>query len=1200
MIKERLWICFVLVMLLLVLVLPSDVSIGEPVYSVTPYSLSKTEATTLLKTNMLCFIWGRRGGGSGPAPSPTIEAAANLAWNRYSNDPIYEEGATWLFGVGGGASMRYNVTGAGGYFAGISYYRALSGYDTSKIIPEGFIVTRAYLALSQWVYRYNDGPIVVEASNNPPPYTVQELFAYSGNFAGENTTAKAGGADDILYIELNPVLINTEGTTYFLLKSQNDGEDIIPRYVGEVGFLSEWKQYEGLALYLEVHPFCIDGVFQPVQVVWQNDSQYGNNMTNNGFGDWTAGIPMVQGKNTLLFGSSYPLSNTIRFTVTNNYGSDKNFTLRFRVMPDSTVIYESAVFRAPPGQTIINIPAPIPYSDVLKTLIPFQFKNEGPATIEVEVVPAAGSEPIDSNKVVVHVTVKHTKSLSILYIGIRLPWDSIPTVNMGRATDFILGTYPIAESDITNYTLGPETQLRVASQDVQMLHNNGQLNTKPWNETILAGILNYYSRYVWFGQRWDRVVLVVPNGWQTNFGSGSWTGLSIPSATPGAFFVVQDCLTTVAHEIGHTYNLPVTQNSPGEEYNIGLNIIGNFAHGYWVNERVERGPGTYCFMSARTHLPQSLDRWICTLDYKYLISREFSLTADPEVLGVSGLIFKNNSVVFDPCYRIPQALPDLEAGETGNYSVVLLNNAGTVLSRIGFNATFMIEMGETMPMSETDVVPFAFKIPWMTNTSRIEIRDATDNVLATRIASANSPSVTVTFPNGGEILTPPQNYTITWNASDPDGNPLTYAVLYSDDNGTSWLPLAIDYKETSYVWNVTGLPRGSNHLVKIIATDGVNTGEDVSDYTFTIAGHNVAISNVLPSKTVVGQGYSLNINVTAANQGDYTETFNVTAYADALPIPYTDVFYDPFDVWNYTGAWRYSDPDAAEGYVSVSDGMLHVSGWYGPSYHDGGLTTIKEFNYPITVETKLRPNSDWLSPSLSFGQHSGQPGWIGISYDGHVGGWHTCYTDTTGHYHAFWGDSISVGTWYTLKLVVNETNFKVYLGDVLKVDRDWLPPQEHPKTISLRSTYGSYGSGDFDWVKIGTEIETKTLTLPSGNSTTITFTWNTTGFAKGNYTISAYAWPVLGETDTADNNLTDGTILITIPGDINGDRKVDLVDVYAVGRAFGSVYNSTDGWYWHTPRKSCCRHNPNCDINWDGKIDLKDYFTTCKNYGKEW
>jgi outer membrane protein assembly factor BamB len=55
-------------------------------------------------------------------------------------------------------------------------------------------------------------------------------------------------------------------------------------------------------------------------------------------------------------------------------------------------------------------------------------------------------------------------------------------------------------------------------------------------------------------------------------------------------------------------------------------------------------------------------------------------------------------------------------------------------------------------------------------------------------------------------------------------------------------------------------------------------------------------------------------------------------------------------------------------------------------------------------------------------------------------------------------------------------------------------------------------------------ITSQKITLTSGNSATITFAWNTTGFAYGKYTISAYAWLVSGETNTADNIHVDGTV----------------------------------------------------------------------------
>jgi len=122
------------------------------------------------------------------------------------------------------------------------------------------------------------------------------------------------------------------------------------------------------------------------------------------------------------------------------------------------------------------------------------------------------------------------------------------------------------------------------------------------------------------------------------------------------------------------------------------------------------------------------------------------------------------------------------------------------------------------------------------------------------------------------------------------------------------------------------------------------------------------------------------------------------------------------------------------------------------------------------------------------------------------------------------------------------------------------------------------------------EIETKQITLDSNTSTTITFTWDTAGFAKGNYTISAYAEPPPGETDTIDNTLTDGWIIVAMIGDIAGadglpDGKVDVKDIFTAAKAYGTKPNDP-------------KWNPNADINNDKKVDVKDIFTIAKHYGE--
>lgn len=121
-------------------------------------------------------------------------------------------------------------------------------------------------------------------------------------------------------------------------------------------------------------------------------------------------------------------------------------------------------------------------------------------------------------------------------------------------------------------------------------------------------------------------------------------------------------------------------------------------------------------------------------------------------------------------------------------------------------------------------------------------------------------------------------------------------------------------------------------------------------------------------------------------------------------------------------------------------------------------------------------------------------------------------------------------------------------------------------------------------------IGTITVTLDPGNSTTLLFTWNTTGVAKGDYTISGYATPVQGEIGTTDNTYIDGNVTVAMIGDITGpdgwpDGKVDIRDIATIARHFGC--NKGDLCYV-----------PNYDLNCDGKIDIRDIATAAIHFGE--
>lgn len=103
------------------------------------------------------------------------------------------------------------------------------------------------------------------------------------------------------------------------------------------------------------------------------------------------------------------------------------------------------------------------------------------------------------------------------------------------------------------------------------------------------------------------------------------------------------------------------------------------------------------------------------------------------------------------------------------------------------------------------------------------------------------PTVTVIYPNGGEVWYVWETVTIKWNATDPDGDlPLTIDIDFSSDSGENY-SYHIDTIEQNnqgdneYEWTVPWDPDliSDNCRIKITATDpgGLN-GWDESDEDF--------------------------------------------------------------------------------------------------------------------------------------------------------------------------------------------------------------------------------------------------------------------------------------------------------------------------------------------------------------------------------
>jgi hypothetical protein len=118
------------------------------------------------------------------------------------------------------------------------------------------------------------------------------------------------------------------------------------------------------------------------------------------------------------------------------------------------------------------------------------------------------------------------------------------------------------------------------------------------------------------------------------------------------------------------------------------------------------------------------------------------------------------------------------------------------------------------------------------------------------------------------------------------------------------------------------------------AVDETNQGQGVNPIAISMnephtaiahyLAHNIAVTNVTPSKTVVGQSYSLSIYVTVKNQGDTIETFNVTLYANTTSIATQTVTLTSGNPTTVTFAWNTSG--FAKGNYTISAYAWPVQG----------------------------------------------------------------------------------------------------------------------------------------------------------------------------------------------------------------------------------------------------------------------------------
>jgi hypothetical protein len=168
-----------------------------------------------------------------------------------------------------------------------------------------------------------------------------------------------------------------------------------------------------------------------------------------------------------------------------------------------------------------------------------------------------------------------------------------------------------------------------------------------------------------------------------------------------------------------------------------------------------------------------------------------------------------------------------------NYSVRQLDAAGTILSA---SPLLLARTGDGFG-EQSGFVQFLEAVP---GAAALQIA-LDETVLAHLSASGTAPAVTADAP-----IHHPDTHLLqwTWTASDADGDALFSSVLLSVNGGVNWQPVELFSGGSSLSLDTRNLPGGSECLLRVVVTDGMNAAQVASD-PFSLPTH-------APEVTIVG------------------------------------------------------------------------------------------------------------------------------------------------------------------------------------------------------------------------------------------------------------------------------------------------------------------------------------------------------------
>ena len=196
------------------------------------------------------------------------------------------------------------------------------------------------------------------------------------------------------------------------------------------------------------------------------------------------------------------------------------------------------------------------------------------------------------------------------------------------------------------------------------------------------------------------------------------------------------------------------------------------------------------------------------------------------VTDINGYIDPDGTFVADPWYSYPAPPGFCTASRKGEYSVSSYDKNGDRLALAYFDAypTAQINTAEGQSFVEGDKIPVNVVIKTYDEAAKIVIKKG-DKEIYTRVVSDNAPEVAFTGLTEGQEL--PDEVTVTWDASDADGDEIFFDLYYCANYSDYYL-VASFTTERSIKLDMSSYPGSDAGYFYIYASDGVNTAETAS------------------------------------------------------------------------------------------------------------------------------------------------------------------------------------------------------------------------------------------------------------------------------------------------------------------------------------------------------------------------------------